>query len=222
MDDASGPAAQYSLVPPLLIRTYIMSAVKSGVKKIWHTLQGHGGGGDASRSSREEEQQASATGGGKSGGISFGAAEVVDDDGDGEEGLVEAGESFSLKPNGSESPSAQPKKPGRVTVSLPEEDKPKKVKRSKTQGTPGSVGTGYRRHDGRECVGRWMFLRMCAICTRMAGMVYLWSICDEGKVLLLKLLYGVVCDNTEGHLALITQLPRVVGSCATNLTFLYC
>ena len=146
-----------------------MSAVKSGVKKIWHTLQGHGGGGDASRSTREEEQQASATGGGKSGGISFGAAEVVDDDGDGEEGLVEAGESFSLKPNGGESPSAQPKKPGRVTMSLPEEDKPKKVKRSKTQGTPGSVGTGCRRCGGRK----WgeMSLRMCAICTGMAGMV---------------------------------------------------
>lgn len=119
-----------------------MSAVKSGVKKIWNTLQGHGGGGDASKSAKDEEQQASASGGGKSGGISFGAAEVVDDEGEGEEGVVEAGESFSLKPNGSESPSTQPKKPGRVTVSLPEEDKPKKVKRSKTQGTPGSVSIG--------------------------------------------------------------------------------
>lgn len=172
-----------------------MSAVKSGVKKIWHTLQGHGGGGDASRSTKEEEQQASASGGGKSGGISFGAAEVVDDDGDVEEGVVEAGESFSLKPNGSESPSAQPKKPGRVTVSLPEEDKPKKVKRSKTQGTPGSVGTGCRRRGERECGGDDLAGVRDVYRDGRDG-VYLWSIFDEGKVLLLKLLYGVVCGNT--------------------------
>ena len=119
-----------------------MSAVKSGVKKIWQSLQGHGGGSDASKSSKDEEEQTSASGGGKSGGISFGAAEVVDDEADGEEGGVETVETFSLKPNGSDSPSTQPKKPGRVTMSLPEEDKPKKVKRAKTQGAPGSVSVG--------------------------------------------------------------------------------
>ena len=113
-----------------------MAAVKSGMKKIFKGISGSGGN-DAVKTEPKGETPPT-----RSGGISFGGTEVVeeyDDDPDG----PEVQESF--RPNGSgdqqqaSSSPGQQKKPARVTVSLPEEDKPKKVKRKPTQGTPGSV-----------------------------------------------------------------------------------
>ena len=123
-----------------------MAAVKSGMKKIFKNISGSSGS-EGSKSETKTETSS------KSGGISFGGTEVVEEYDEDESGdVIEA-----FRPNGSGSDQQQSstspgtqKKAARVTVSLPEEDKPKKVKRKPTQGTPGSVSLSILSHVGRN------------------------------------------------------------------------
>ena len=144
-----------------------MAAVKSGMKKIFKNISGSSGS-EGSKSETKTETSS------KSGGISFGGTEVVEEYDEDETGDVIE----SFRPNGSGSDQQQSstspgtqKKAARVTVSLPEEDKPKKVKRKPTQGTPGSVSLSISNQWGRNTLKTSI---SCMVC----GLYYLWCVTE--------------------------------------------
>ena len=105
-----------------------LAVVRSGMKKI---LKGFHSGGDKSSKSDDAPP--------RTGGITFGGAEIVDDGYDEPRQIDISEGTKSNGEQGSSSPGTQKKSPGRVTISLPDEEKSKKVKRAPTKGAPGSV-----------------------------------------------------------------------------------
>ena len=97
------------------------------MKKI---LKGFHSGGDKSSKSDDAPP--------RTGGITFGGAEIVDDGYDEPRQIDISEGTKSNGEQGSSSPGTQKKSPGRVTISLPDEEKSKKVKRAPTKGAPGS------------------------------------------------------------------------------------